>query len=158
MWEPTLAVLGGALRTFQSKKGKETTAFTANAMPGTPGPPPSVCIQIHGSLPPTSADRGLGAVPAPWHCPTSRPKPHPSVSEQQGTCLESSCKGSWQSTFSISHLQMGGVTKVLGHQRRCPRSTVGLRPDQQQSFIRRGPQNPEPMRVFSKLGGNYGES
>ena len=103
LWEPAR----GALRMLQSKKKKETRAFTTDAGPRTPEPASCLCSQIRVPLLPASAEHGLGAVLASPPCPTPRPKPHPCVSEQAGTCLCSSRKGSWQSTCSGFHLKMG---------------------------------------------------
>lgn len=43
LWEPALDVLRGTLRTHQKRKKKEMTAFTTDAGPRAPKPPPSAC-------------------------------------------------------------------------------------------------------------------
>lgn len=113
VWEPTPAP-----SILQSKKGKEMTASTADAVPGTPEPPSSVCSQIRGSLPPASAEHG--AVLASSRCPASGQGTSPQ-SEQQGTHLEMELQGKLlaEQVFQLPP-QDGGCGRGAGQPEKTP--------------------------------------
>lgn len=118
------------------------TASTADAVPGTPEPPSSVCSQIRGSLPPASVEHG--AVLASSRRPASGREPHPRVSEQQGTHLEMELQGKLAEQVFQLPPQDGGVAEVPGSQRRRQRPAEGLRPGPQ-CFGRKGPPKSRPV-------------
>lgn len=143
-------LLRGGLRTLQNKKKQETIAFATDAEPRDS----TICMLLNPRPSTTNLCRAWTQSCAGFFMLPSFPiEISPSVSEQLGTRLCSSCKGSWQSKFSGFHLKSKKMPNI--HYRVQATSAVPRQKGSSESGARAHGGGVTPKLLFHGLGGNY---